>query len=201
MRCVEFWCWGDGRGDAVRSMVPRGRQFEIEWQRSVSRFAGDKVRAGEVAVTTRNVNKQANALAKARGRRRELDKARDEQDRRVEQAAATALVALDVRKAAEASLREATEGLADALNRLVGQDVSVERAAALLELDATEVRRLTKLAVENRRPTSSGARQLAPADSDTRVRATQRADEDRGGEDHHGSHDEADRSEEGRALR
>jgi hypothetical protein len=94
------------------------------------------------------------------------------------------------RKAAEASLREATEGLAVALNRLVGQDVSIERAATLLELDATEVRRLTKLAVENRRPTSSGARQLAPADSDTRVSATQRADEDRGGENHRGSHDE-----------
>lgn len=30
--------------------------------------------------------------------------------------------------------------------RLVGQEVSIERAAALLELDATEVRRLTKLA-------------------------------------------------------
>ena len=63
----------------------------------------------EVSVTTRNVNKQANALAKARERRRELDKARDEQDRRVEQATATALVALEARKAAELSLREATE--------------------------------------------------------------------------------------------
>jgi hypothetical protein len=50
--------------------------------------------SGEAAVTTRNVNK-ANALAKSRERRRELGKARDEQDRRVEQATATALVALD----------------------------------------------------------------------------------------------------------
>jgi phage-related minor tail protein len=102
----------------------------------VSRFAGDRVPTGEVAVTTRNVNKQASALAKARGHRRELDKSRDEQDRRVEQATATALVALGARKAAELSLREATEGLADALRRLVSQDVSIERAAALLELDA-----------------------------------------------------------------
>jgi hypothetical protein len=97
-------------------------------------------------VTTRNVSKQATALARARERRRELDKARDEQDRRVEQAAATALVALDARKAAEGLLCGATEGLAARLRRLVGQDVSIERAGALLGLDTTEVRRLTKLA-------------------------------------------------------
>jgi hypothetical protein len=46
----------------------------------------ERMRTGEVLVTTRNVNKQASALAKARERRRELDKARDEQDRRVEHA-------------------------------------------------------------------------------------------------------------------
>jgi hypothetical protein len=99
----------------------------------------------EVSVTTRNATKQASAVAKARERRRELDKARDEKDRRVEQATATALVALETRKAAESSLRGATEGLAGALRRLVDQDVSIERAAALLELDATEGRRLAKL--------------------------------------------------------
>jgi hypothetical protein len=130
----------------------------------------------EVLVTTRNANRQATALAKARERRRELDKARDEQDRRVEQAAAIALVALDVRKAAELSLREATEGLADALRRLVSQDVSIERAAALLELDATEVRRLTRLAVQNNRAPASVPSRPAPLDSDARDRATQRTD-------------------------
>ena len=127
-------------------------------------------------MTTRNVNKQANASAKARERRRELDKARDEQDRRVEQATATALVAIDARKAAELSLRDATKGLADALRRLVSQDVSIERAAALLELDAKEVRRLTKRVVETRRPASSGIPRPAPADSDNRESAMQRAD-------------------------
>jgi hypothetical protein len=135
----------------------------------------DGVLTGEVAMTTRNANKQANALAKARERRRELDKTRDEQDRRVEQATAAALVALDARKAAELSLRDATQGLADALRRLVSQDVSIERAAALLELDAKEVRRLTKLAVENRRTSGSGAHRPAPANSDTRDSAMQRA--------------------------
>jgi hypothetical protein len=130
----------------------------------------------EVSVTTRNVNKRATALAKARERRRELDKARDEQDRRVEHATATALVALDARKAAELSLREATEGLADALRRLVSQDVSIERAAALLELDATEVRRLTRLAVENSRAPASVPTRPAPPNTDARDAATQRTD-------------------------
>jgi hypothetical protein len=146
------------------------------WQRFVSRFASERVMSEEVSVTTRNVNKQANALTKARERRRELDKARDEQDRRVEHATATALLALDARKATELSLREATKGLAEALHRLVSHGVSIERAAALLELDATEVRRLTKLAVENSRTAGSGARRPAPAQTDTRDSATQRAD-------------------------
>jgi hypothetical protein len=75
---------------------------------------------------------------------------------------------MDARKGAELSLRDATEGLADALHRLVSQDVSIKRAAALLELDAKEVRHLTKLAVENRQPAHSGARRAAPTDSDTR---------------------------------
>jgi hypothetical protein len=127
-------------------------------------------------VTTRNVNQQASALTKARERRRELDKARDEQDRRVEQATATALVALGGRKAAELSLREATEGLADALRRLVSQEVSIERAAALLELDAKEVRRLTKLAVENSRAPSSVARRPTSPRSDALDSSTHRAD-------------------------
>jgi hypothetical protein len=49
------------------------------------------------------------------------------------------------------------------LRRLVSQDVSIERAAALLELDAKEVRRLTKLAVENKRAPSSVASRPASA--------------------------------------
>jgi hypothetical protein len=116
-------------------------------------------------------------LAKARERRRELDKARDEQDRRVEQATATALVALDVRKAADQSLREATEGLANALRRLVGQDVSIERAAAPLELDATEVRRLTKLATgDNSHAFKLVVSATATPDTDARDSATRRGD-------------------------
>jgi hypothetical protein len=118
-----------GSGVTLRKLTPsgvwsRGSPVEIQWQRSVSRFADTRVMREEVSVTTRNVTKQANALAKARERRRELDKGRDEQDRRVEDATAAALVAMDVRKAAEISLREATKGLADALGQLVGPGVS-----------------------------------------------------------------------------
>jgi hypothetical protein len=54
---------------------------------------------------------------------------------------------LDARQTAELSLREATERLADALCRLVSQNVSSERAAASLELDAKVVRHMTKLVV------------------------------------------------------
>jgi hypothetical protein len=174
MRCVEFWVGGDVGGDWVRSLASGGAVG--------SKFCGrgpchdSPVMSEEVSVTTRNVSKQANALAKARERRRELDKARDEQDRRVEEATATALVALEARKAAELLLREATEGLADALRRLVSQDVSIERAAALLELDAREVRRLTKLAVRNGRAPASVPGRSALPDSDARDRAAQRTD-------------------------
>lgn len=48
-------------------------------------------------MATRNVSKQASALAKARERRRRLDKARDDQDQRIQEATAAAMVALEVR--------------------------------------------------------------------------------------------------------
>jgi DNA-directed RNA polymerase specialized sigma24 family protein len=98
----------------------------------------------EVAMATRNVSKQAGALAKARDRRRVLDRARDEQDQRIEEATASALVALEVRSGAERSLGSATSKVGEALKLLLAEDVSVDRAAALLELDVSEVRRLVK---------------------------------------------------------
>ena len=54
------------------------------------------------------MSRQAASLTKARERRRALDVARDEQDRRVEQATAEALVALEARSAAEQALAVAT---------------------------------------------------------------------------------------------
>ena len=92
----------------------------------------------------RTVGRQAAALTKARERRRALDAARDEHDRRVEEATAEALVALEARSEAEQALAVATAALCETLRTLLAEDVSAERAAALLELDPAEVRRLTK---------------------------------------------------------
>ena len=92
----------------------------------------------------RTVSRQAAALTKARERRRAVDAARDEHDRRVEEATAEALVALEARSEAEQALAVATAALVETLRTLLAEDVPVERAAALLELDTAEVRRLTK---------------------------------------------------------
>ena len=97
-------------------------------------------------MATRNVSKQASALAKARERRRALDKARDEQDQRIEEATAGAFIALEVRADAERALESATSQLGRALKMLLAEDVSTDKAAALLELEATEVRRLARAA-------------------------------------------------------
>jgi hypothetical protein len=95
-------------------------------------------------MTTRNVSKQASALAKARERRRALDRDRDQHDRRVEEATAGALLAWEVRIEAQRGLDTATAQFGEALRALTAEGVSVERAAALLELDVTEMRRLAK---------------------------------------------------------
>jgi DNA-directed RNA polymerase specialized sigma24 family protein len=93
---------------------------------------------------TRNVSKQASALAKARERRRALDKERDDQDKRIEEATAGAFIALEVRADAESALESATRKLGEALKLLLAEDVTIEKAAALLELEATDVRRLVR---------------------------------------------------------
>jgi hypothetical protein len=114
----------------------------------------------EDEMATRNVSKQASALAQARERRRALDRARDEQDRRVEEATAAALLASDVRVEAQRALHGATARFGAALRVLMAEDVSAERAAALLELDASEIRRLAKAAAGSE---ASTAHEAAPA--------------------------------------
>jgi hypothetical protein len=90
-------------------------------------------------------SRQARALAQARERRRLLDQDRDEQDARVEQAAASALLALDLRVAAERDLAAATAELAAAVQALFAEGVGVDRVAALLEVELADIRRLAKL--------------------------------------------------------
>ena len=98
-----------------------------------------------VVVGVRNASRQALALTRARERRRELDRERDEADRRIEEATADALVALEVRVDAQRALDAASVELAGAIRTLIDEDVSVERAAALLDLDVTEIRRLVRM--------------------------------------------------------
>jgi DNA-directed RNA polymerase specialized sigma24 family protein len=104
-----------------------------------------------VVVGVRNASRQALALTRARERRRELDRQRDQADQRIEQAAAEALVALDLRVGAQHALDAATAELAEAIRTLMHEDVSVERAAALLDLDVSDVRRLLRM-----RPAGAG---------------------------------------------
>lgn len=92
------------------------------------------------------MSRQASALARARERRRALDKSRDEQDQRIEEAAAGAMVALEARADAASALEAATGQAGEALKVLLAEDVTAEKAAALLEVDVTEVRRLVKAA-------------------------------------------------------
>jgi hypothetical protein len=128
-------------------------------RRSVSWTSG-----GAVA---RTVSRQAAALTKARERRRALDAARDEHDRRVEEVTAEALLALEARQEAEQALVAATAALGETLQKLLAEGVPAERAAALLELDIAEVRRLTKAAD---RPAATAAK---PADGAGRSRSPQ----------------------------
>jgi hypothetical protein len=51
---------------------------------------------------------------------------------------------LEVRADAERALESAARQLGEALKLLLAEDVSTDKAAALLELEATEVRRLVR---------------------------------------------------------
>jgi hypothetical protein len=81
---------------------------------------------------------------RARERRRELDRERDAQDERIEEATAEAFGALDARGQAQDAVAAATAQLGIAVRKLLAEDVTAEKAAALLELDMAEVRRLSK---------------------------------------------------------
>ena len=110
-------------------------------------------------MTSRNGSRQA-ALARARERRRELGRDRDAQDERIDEATAEAFVALDARAEAQEAVAAATAQLGTAIRKLLAEDVGAEKAAALLELDMAEVRRLSKatLATPGRRDGGGGRR-------------------------------------------
>jgi hypothetical protein len=108
-------------------------------------------------MASRNGSRQA-ALVRARERRRELDRDRDAQDQRIEEATAEAFVALDTRGEAQEAVAAATAQLGIAVRKLLAEDVTAEKAAALLELDMAEVRRLSKAT-----PATPGRRDRARA--------------------------------------
>ena len=92
--------------------------------------------------------RSAEALKKVRERQRELDREDDERRearrKRIAEASATVMVALGRYADAAAALEEATAEVGVAMRTLMGEDVDVDRAAALLELDAAEVKRFAK---------------------------------------------------------
>jgi hypothetical protein len=119
-------------------------------------------------MATRTVAVNKTALAKARDRRRQLDKDRDAQDERIEEKTAWSLVALEALARAEAARDAAAAAVGDAVRDLLEEDVSPERAAALLELDVAEVRRLSKVTASELSAATGGkqsatGRQAAPA--------------------------------------
>jgi hypothetical protein len=96
----------------------------------------------------------------------------------VEEAAASVLVALEVRGAAEAAMGVAAAWVGPALRVLIAEDVTVQRAAALVEIDAVcnrlnlgnyvsaDTAALVEIdAVEVRRLVRVAGRSVAPADS------------------------------------
>ncbi len=96
------------------------------------------------ATTTRQ---QALTVArqKARERRLTLDRSRDEADRKVEEATATTLIALDARDAVVAELEAAEQNVSSALRELLAcPGVTLDRAASLADLTLTELRRLMR---------------------------------------------------------
>lgn len=96
------------------------------------------------ATTTRQ---QALTVArqKARERRLTLDRSRDEADRKVAEATATTLVALDARDAVVAALEAAEQNVSSALRDLLDcPGVTLGRAAALADLTLNELRRLMR---------------------------------------------------------
>jgi hypothetical protein len=108
-----------------------------------------------------SINKQA-ALARARERRRKLDRDRDAQDHRIEEATARALVAIDARAEAQAAVTRATADLGVVVRTLLEEDLTVERAASLLEIDVTEVRRLSKAPTPEVQTKPTAAEKAAP---------------------------------------
>ena len=94
----------------------------------------------------RKVTRTQAALTRARERRIELDRGRDERDRRVEQAVAEVLVLRGERAQLQQRLAELAPATGQALRQLQREGVTLGQAAELCELEVAEVRRLVRSA-------------------------------------------------------
>lgn len=92
----------------------------------------------------RNVLTKQNALKLAGERRRVLDRARGEQDKRIEQVTAATLLAFERRDDAERALVAAQAEVGESVRQILAEGVSLDRAAALLDVDPSEVRQMMK---------------------------------------------------------
>ena len=96
----------------------------------------------------RVANSQQQARIRARQRRIALDYDRAARDRRVEAAAAEAILALGARDDATGQVRAAEVLAGDALARIIAEGVKVGGAARLCHLSVGEVHRLRRAAQE-----------------------------------------------------
>jgi hypothetical protein len=115
-----------------------------------------------MAVRTVAANKAA--LAQARERREKLDEERRAQEQRQDVATAAALIALERLAEVEATRDGVLAEVGAAVRTLMDEDVSPERAAGLLGLDASDVRRLSKVtSVGTPAPATKDSGKAAPA--------------------------------------
>jgi hypothetical protein len=96
------------------------------------------------AVKTRH-RMRAQRLAEARERRRRLDPAQVARERRIDEAAVDVEEAWEGRAAAQAAGQAAELAAAGAIERLVGEKLTVGDVSALTGIDPSTVRRLRQL--------------------------------------------------------
>ena len=122
----------------------------------------------------RNQIRSAEALRKMRERQRELDREDDERREarreRIAGASASAMVAVGRYDRALGAVEVAMAEVGTAVRALLAEDVDVDRAAALLELDAAEVRRFSravadKPSAEAKASTAGGDAAVTPMSS------------------------------------
>ena len=96
------------------------------------------------AVKTRH-RMRAQRLAEARERRRRLDPAQVARERRIDEAAVDVEEAWEARAAAQAAGQAAELAAAGAIERLVGEKLTVGDVSSLTGIDTSTVRRLRQL--------------------------------------------------------